>query len=182
MSEAFDGEKIARERIAQEAERRTGFLDLGGLGLTTLPEELFGLRHLRELNLGSGWRLKDGSWQEVYSPSDSSVPGNNVTATLARLSELPEFRTLSVADTPIADLTPLRCLTALQSLDCGGTQVADLTPLAGLLALQTLYCGGTRVADLTPLAGLLALETLDCRSTPVADLTPLAGLISVGSR
>jgi len=37
MSEAFDGEKIARERIAQEAERRTGFLDLGGLGLTTLP-------------------------------------------------------------------------------------------------------------------------------------------------
>ena len=45
MPEARDGESIARQRIAAEAEARTGFLDLGGLGLTTLPPELFELRH-----------------------------------------------------------------------------------------------------------------------------------------
>jgi hypothetical protein len=45
MSESFVGESIALQRIAQEAERWTGFLDLGGLGLTALAPELFGLRH-----------------------------------------------------------------------------------------------------------------------------------------
>jgi internalin A len=43
---------IALERIAHEAEARTGSLDLSMLGLTDLPEELFALTHLRELNLG----------------------------------------------------------------------------------------------------------------------------------
>ena len=38
---------IARARIAEEAERRTGSLDLSDLGLEALPEELFGLTHLR---------------------------------------------------------------------------------------------------------------------------------------
>ena len=61
MSEAFDGESIARQRIAEEAEQRTGFLDLGGLGLTTLPAELFGLTHLRVLNLGSDIQREDGT-------------------------------------------------------------------------------------------------------------------------
>ncbi len=59
MSETFDGESIARQRIAEEAERRTGFLDLGGLGLTTLPPGLFELRHLRGLNLGSAECVND---------------------------------------------------------------------------------------------------------------------------
>ena len=40
-----DGLVIARERIAEETRARTGFLDLGQLGLTELPEELFTLRH-----------------------------------------------------------------------------------------------------------------------------------------
>jgi hypothetical protein len=34
----MDGLTIARHKIAQEAEDRTGFLDLGRLGLTELPD------------------------------------------------------------------------------------------------------------------------------------------------
>ena len=63
MADAFDGLAIARQRIAEEAEARTGFLDLGGLGLTELPPELFRLRHLRALNLGAGTIRKDGTYQ-----------------------------------------------------------------------------------------------------------------------
>lgn len=47
-----DGMAIALERIAEEADRRTGRLDLRSLGLESLPEELFALTHLRELDLG----------------------------------------------------------------------------------------------------------------------------------
>ena len=46
----FDGMAEARRRIAEEAARRTGRLDLRNLGLAALPEELFALTHLRELD------------------------------------------------------------------------------------------------------------------------------------
>jgi len=49
MSNQPDGLTIARQRIAHEAEAQTGFLDLGMLGLTELPEEIFRLKHLRRL-------------------------------------------------------------------------------------------------------------------------------------
>ena len=52
MSSNPEGWAIALQRIAHEAEARTGALDLGMLGLTELPKELFALAHLRELNLG----------------------------------------------------------------------------------------------------------------------------------
>jgi internalin A len=52
MREGHDGLRIARERIATEAMQRTGFLDLGQLGLVELPSELFKLQHLLRLNLG----------------------------------------------------------------------------------------------------------------------------------
>src|SRR3954470_5453936 len=44
---------IALTRIAEEAERRMGTLDLSNLRLEALPKELFDLRHLRVLDLGN---------------------------------------------------------------------------------------------------------------------------------
>ena len=47
------GWEIALELIATEKVKMTGNLNLGSLGLTDLPEELFELEHLTHLNLGS---------------------------------------------------------------------------------------------------------------------------------
>ena len=47
MTENFDGERIARERTAEEAERWTVFLDLSQFGLTDLPAELCALTQVR---------------------------------------------------------------------------------------------------------------------------------------
>ena len=139
MSEVFHGMGIARRRIAEEAQARTGFLDLGGLGLATLPPELFRLRHLRELNLGAGIQRENGTYHKVYDSWDPSVR-NNVTEAgdFENLRQLPALARLSISLTPLADLTPLAGLTALRSLECGGTQVSDLTPLMGLAALQAV--------------------------------------------
>jgi len=43
MSQPSEGLRIALELIAKEAEEMSGSLDLGCLGLTSLPDELFGL-------------------------------------------------------------------------------------------------------------------------------------------
>ena len=181
MSAPFDGMEIARQRIAEEAEARTGFLDLGGLGLTALPPELFELRHLRTLNLGAGIRREDGSYHVAYRPWEDAAPRNDLAAQLASLRQLSDLVALSVSATPIDDLTPLAGFCALQSLDCSYTQVSDLTPLAGLTTLQSLYCSGTQVSDLTPLSGLAALQSLSCGSTQVSNLTPLSGLAALQS-
>jgi hypothetical protein len=49
----------------------------------------------------------------------------------------------------------------------GDTQVADLGPLKGLTALQTLALSGTQVADLGPVQDLLNLEAI--KGAPVAE-------------
>jgi hypothetical protein len=48
MTLPLDPMDVARARIAEEAERRTGLLDLSGLRLEALPKELVGLTALQE--------------------------------------------------------------------------------------------------------------------------------------
>jgi Leucine-rich repeat (LRR) protein len=180
MTQVHSGFSIAQERITRELEERTGFLDLGRLGLTALPEELFRLQHLEWLNLGDGIVNKEIEW--IWAASN--IVPNNLQDDVGRLAELSHLRALSLSGirlssledlgrlkgllwlfcstNPLSDLTPLASLTSLQSLDCGSTQVSDLTPLTSLTRLQWLYCPRTQVSDLTPLASLAALSSLSC--------------------
>jgi internalin A len=194
MADQLNVLSIARERIAREARDRTGSLDLGRLGLTELPAELFTLTHLRRLNLGATIQYRVGKWDWAASDlgpnqldaqlwrltalSDLealSVEGAVVT-TLAGLVELSRLQWLGCSDTRIRDLGPLAELRGLQSLHCSNTPVSDLSSLAALVELKTLQCSHTAVSDLGPLAGLRELQALYCAGTPVSDLGPLARL------
>jgi internalin A len=146
----------ARRRIAQEAEEKTGALNLSRLKLTELPPEISALTHLKVLQF----------W-------DTQV--NDLTP----LSSLTALQHLECDETQVSDLTPLSSLTALQHLNCSGKQVRDLTPLSSLTALQHLACSGTQLNDLTPLSSLTALQHLECRFTEVSDLTPLSSLTAL---
>ena len=157
--------EIARARIAEEAERRTGTLDLAGLGLERLPETLFALTHLRVLLLGA-W-LHDGS---------SDRNSNKLSSQARDLARLRLLQRLELQGSDIADLTPLAALAQLQHLSLTSTEVADLAPLAALAQLQHLSLTSTKVADLAPLAALAQLQRLYLTSTKVADLAPLAAL------
>jgi internalin A len=163
---------IARQRIAREAEERIGFLDLGRLGLAALPEELFALKHLRRLNLGRGYYEQSGDWQE----SISSLGKNLVAGNLGRLADLPEFESLSLSETDLADIAEISAGARLREVDCSRTQVSDLAPLKDLPNLQTLHCSDTQVSDLAPLKDVPNLQTLDCWGTQVSDLAPLKDL------
>ena len=56
-----------------------------------------------------------------------------------KLVRLPNLSSLAFSQgAPVADLEPLKGLTALQTLDLNGTEVANLEPLKGLTALQGL--------------------------------------------
>jgi internalin A len=162
------GYQIALERIAREREARTGRLDLGGLGLSRLPEALFELEWLQDLVLHG-------------NPFLSYQGPNRIEGQLGEIGRLKQLQVLDCAWTNLSDLKPLAGLSALTSLDCSYTEVADLAPLAALSALTSLDCSGTEVSDLAPLAGMSALASLDCSETRVADLAPLAGLSALTS-
>jgi internalin A len=170
--EEFDSISVTHERISQELIAQTGFLDLGRLGLTSLPEELFRLTHLRRLNLGAGMYDNGGEWPQ----SSADVSPNRVELFLSALPALPKLEALSINGTDLANLIPLAGLTQLLELDCSGAQVGDLGPLAELSALQSLDCSHTQISDLAPLAELGALQSLDCSDTQISDLAPLAEL------
>src|SRR6516162_1434086 len=199
MPHEDDGLTIARERIAEEARTRTGFLDLGRLGLDELPAELLALTHLRRLNLGDGYVDDEGEWVRAISeiaPNrlDSqlhrlavlpclgalSVTGAQLT-TLAGVTQLRTLQSLDCSETQVTDLSPLSELSALQSLDCSETWVTDLSPLSELSALQSLDCSETQVTDLSPVSGLSALQSLNCSETQVTDLSPLSRLSALPS-
>ena len=177
MAGASEGERIALERIAREADERTGFLDLGELGLTDLPAALFALKHLQGLNLGAEWRDSRGKWRH----GAERLGPNQVASSLGKLADLPDLRELWLERAALDTLSSLTGLKSLRLIDCHGTRVGDLAPLAGLQALQSIECVCTRVGDLAPLAGLPALQSIECWMTRVSDLAPLAGLPALQS-
>ncbi len=158
----------ARRLIAEEREKKTGFLDLGNLRLTEAPAELFELTHLRSLNLGAGYIDERGESRRSANGKDEA---RNALVTLPEgIDTLDNLMALSLADNPVSDLGPLRDLPALQSLDCSGTAVSDLGPLRGLPALQSLDYSGTAVSDLTSLIELESLTKLTASRCRLSDL------------
>ncbi len=87
---------------------------------------------------------------------------------------------LYVSTDKVADLSPVRALSALRTLTCAGLawdrpgRLVDLAPLRGL-ALTTLNCRYNNISDLAPLSHL-DLTSLDCQNVQIADLAPLRGL------
>src|SRR5215510_4306128 len=137
----MNGMETARRLIAEEQEKKTGFLDLGNLQLPEVPAEVFALTHLRVLNLGSEYYDERGE----YQPSANGIfaTRNTLNRLPDRLCALGNLRALSLVSTQVSDLSPLQGLRTLQSLSCWGTQSSDLSPLQALSALQSLDCSRT---------------------------------------
>jgi internalin A len=157
--------RIARARISRESDALTGYLDLGQLGLTELPAQLFDLKHLRRLNLGSGMF---GEHEGGYVYAASQIAPNQLDATIADLSCIPGLSALSVRGAALTSLHGIQSLRTLQSLVCSRTQISDVSPLAELPQLQLLICSRTNINDLAPLKELQTLQVLNCARTLVA--------------
>ncbi|WP_156295475.1 leucine-rich repeat domain-containing protein [Methylobacterium aquaticum] len=176
----------AQVRIAEEAVRRTGALDLTDLPLRDVPRDLFDLDHLVSLRLGYGIFVVDRIQLNINKFSDLLRTMVNIRDLHVRYSDINclsfvyNLKDLIIIDVGgnvnLEDISPLSGLPNLQQVNCSGTQVSDLSPLSGLPNLQQVDCGGTQVSDLSPLSGLPNLQQVDCFNTQVSDLSPLSGL------
>ena len=132
----------ALKRIDEAKKKRLRELDLIGLGLTKLPDQLFDLTELRELDLS----------------------GNPLAALPAEIGQLQALETLYLTDSQLAALpVEIGQLRALQKLSFHGNQLAALPVEIGQLqALQALSLSSNQLAALPVEIGQLqALQTLN---------------------
>jgi hypothetical protein len=88
---------------------------------------------------------------------------------------------VDATNTRVADLGPLRVLSAVKRIQLSHTRVSDLNPLRELEAIEVLGLYNTYVKDLSPIAGLPNLRWLNIARTFVDDLTPVVQMRSLVS-
>src|SRR5262245_63721461 len=100
----MNGMETARRLIAEEQEKKAGFLDLGNLQLTEVPAEVFALTHLRILNLGSGYRDERGEYRQ--SANGDYETRNTLNRLPDRLCPLENLTALHFTTTQVSALSP----------------------------------------------------------------------------
>lgn len=124
------------------------FLDLGHLGLQTLPNTLFGAIYIKYLCLGSYYPLKWGDVTELFwiggekHKNGSKRYNTFKSKDLERLARLEELDGLYLNSISLDNLTFLTKLKQLTSLDVSGNAALnDFSQIASLKKLQVFHAG-----------------------------------------
>ena len=139
-----EGLAIARRLIAEEAEKKTGFLDLGNLGLTELPNEVFGLAHLRGLNLGAWYNLENDTIRSADNKTGSNELPDHALESLREL----KLESLDVAGVAMIART-IRFAIASTSIDrvIVSTDGEDIAAIARDEGVEVFMRGETHSHD-----------------------------------
>ncbi len=161
------------ERIAWCKETKAEALDLSGLGLWVIPEELGECGWLRELDIGSN-QLSDLSGLSHTPELRELIAWNNQLSDLSGLSHTPELRELNVGGNQLSDLSGLSHTPELRELNVGGNQLSDLSGLSHTPELRELNVGGNQLSDLSGLSHTPELRELNVGSNQLSDLSGLS--------
>ncbi len=174
--------ELALKLIREAREKRLTRLDLGKCGLTEIPEALFELVWLEELNFSYWWiEYNSAKKEEIFKKSANSGVRNRIKRLPSQIKRLTELKNLNLSDNRISDITPLAALTQLTSLELSHNQISDIAPLAALTQLTSLWLFGNQISDITPLAALTQLNELFLSGNQISDITPLTALTQLTS-
>jgi len=156
--------ELALQLIAEAKRTNAKVLDLGDCGLTELPNELFGLTELEELNLCN---------DNLYI-GQNKVKANCLKNIGQAINKLKLLKVLRIAGSifnnfQISDISSLAGLTRLQILDLSNNQISDISSLACLTGLQILDLSNNQISDISSLSSLIELKRLDLVSNKISD-------------
>jgi len=136
----------ALEKIGICKKKRLSYLDLRGLGLEEIPEEVVTLE-----------------WIGALALSQNSISDLSLLAHMKRLHKL------SFAHNTVLDISPLRELSALKFLFMQSNKIESLDALEGSTALKKIVAYDNRIGSLAPLLALPKLVYLDITDNPLRD-------------
>jgi Leucine-rich repeat (LRR) protein len=149
----MENNKEAKRRIEATKRERIPYLDLRGLKLTQIPQEVAELNWIRALSLS-----------------------NNSISDLSLLASLKGLKKLALSHCQVEDLSPLSELKDLKFLFVRHNRIESLEPLRGLKALKKIVAHHNRITDLSALAALYNLSFLDLADNAIMDPGPLKGM------
>lgn len=112
--------------------------------------------------------------------TELNLDGRDLTdLNLEEIVQLYALDSLSLADNPLTDISPLTALDSLDELNLSNCRVADLSPLRELTSLRSLCLDGNPLEDLTPLYELQNLTFLSIQNCGVdeKELSALAAAL-----
>lgn len=175
----MDGYQKALERIQEAKENGGRRLDLSGLGLERVPEEILELEGLGELHLW-GNRLSDIGVISELQRLEFLLLNHNSISEISPLAKLKNLIVLFLGGNPCRDLTPINSLKKLKSLvldNCGLTKLDFLTQHK---RLESLYLSNNEIEDTSVISELKFLSRLDLNNNPIRDLRPLVPHLESG--
>ena len=169
---------LARKLIQKEKQIRSGILDLGNCGLTTLPDALFDCTWLETLYLcNSYWDDEKQAW--IHSPNEGEP--NRLSALPPKMAQLKSLKVLYANAElderwDISDISILKHLTQLHTLDLRQNQISDISSLQHLTQLHTLGLSGNQISNISILKHLTQLHTLDLSANQISAISILKHL------
>ena len=137
--------ELALKLIKEAKEKRLTRLDLGNCGLTELPDELFELTWLEELNLGMyGDDYENVKSQRIFESKSNNQ--NRISGLPFKISYLTNLKKLWIVGDygddyqlgSLRNLGNIETLSNLILLDISNNYVSNISPLTKLINLQVL--------------------------------------------
>lgn len=162
------------KRLAEEAENKTGCLDLSHLNLDVLlDDKIFTFTWLEELTLGKPselWCDHQNKWEKQEQDDNQKKYPNRFKKVPERLNELPNLKRLIVAGSQIDQLQSINTLTELEYLDLSNNRIQSISStedgnapinLISLKKLRYLNLSNTHIHEMKTLAGNHQLVALN---------------------
>ena len=164
---------LAQQRIREAKEKKLTRLDISNCDLTEIPEEVFELTWLEELNLsGMKYLTYDGT-----TKFDEYHKDNKIKVIPTEIRKLEKLKRFNINSSLVKDIGPLRTLTGLHVLDISRTHIKNLNPLKNLTQLLNLNVSGIKVTNFACLQYLTKLSQLNISYTNIVDLNSLKAAI-----
>ena len=204
--------ELARQLIAENKrlkaegnDEAAKFLDLGNCGLTNLPDELFELEWLEELNLGPYYFDKNHKHIQSKNRTNRNQLKSNILFwqksnlfkltflqkltflylhdnqihDISFLKELPNIHTLNLRSNRISDISILKNLKNIHTLDLMSNQISDISFLKNLKNIHTLNLSNNRIYDVSILEDLKNIYTLNLSNNQISNIFSLKNLKNI---
>ena len=168
------GYERALELIEECKQTRSTTLDLGNLGLTEIPDELWGCAWLKELNFGDTFHfIEDMGWIK----SKNSLSSNKLDIIPKNIKSLNKLQILSFNNNKISKIENLDELSNLKKIYFIKNKIRKIENLQNLKYLYKIHLAYNSILKVENLNELENLSILYLNGNPIINLTPLLPFI-----